>query len=51
MYYRINYRKFRWHPIQSEIVKAKSVSDAKLYAYSVLEAFDVTSIVKTTKPK
>ena len=40
----------RYSPLKKTVYYGENISDAKLYAFAFLGAYDVTSIIKVSKP-
>ena len=49
-YYQITYKMARYSPLKKTVYYGENISDAKLYAFAFLGAYDVTSIIKVSKP-
>lgn len=49
-YYEIYFQPFRYSPTNSRIVKSESISDAKLHGYAILNAYNVSYVIRINKP-
>jgi len=49
-YYQIVYQCFKYSPSKTMVYYGESIADAKLYAYSTLNAYNVSYVIRINKP-